>query len=356
MSTTIPIARPLIGDAEREAVDRVLRSGIIAQGPEVAAFEAEFAACCGVAHAVATTSGTTALHLALLAADVGPADEVITTPFTFFATASSIRMAGATPVFADVAKGSFLLDPAAVQAALTPRTKAVLPVQLYGEICDMAALRGICDDAGAALIEDACQAHGAERDGGRAGSFGDMGCFSFYPTKNMTTSEGGIITTDDDALVARLRSLRAHGQGARYQHLEMGFNYRLTDVAAAIGRVQLTRLPEFNAARRTNAAHYDAALRDVVQVPEASPGHVYHQYTIRTPRRDALRDHLAAAEIGSGVYYPQLLYHYAPLRKFAVPCPHAETLPGEVLSLPVHPGLGEGDCERVATTVKAFFQ
>ncbi len=352
----IPIARPLIGDAEREAVDRVLRSGIIAQGPEVAAFEAEFAAYCGVAHAVATTSGTTALHLALLAADVGPGDEVITTPFTFFATASSIRMAGATPVFVDVAEGGFLLDPAAVQAALTPRTRAVLPVQLYGEICDMAALRAICDEAGVALIEDACQAHGAERDGGRAGSLGDMGCFSFYPTKNMTTSEGGIITTDDEALADRLRSLRAHGQGARYQHLEMGFNYRLTDVAAAIGRAQLERLPEFNAARRANAAHYDAALCEVVRVPDASPGHVYHQYTIRTPRRDALRDHLTDAGIGSGVYYPQLLYHYPPLREFAASCPHAEALLGEVLSLPVHPGLTTAEREQTAATVKAFFE
>ncbi|HIL32853.1 MAG: aminotransferase DegT [Methanobacteriota archaeon] len=347
----IPIAKPLIGDEEQREVARVLGSGSLAQGPEVAAFEAEFAAYCGTKHALATTNGTTALHLALLAAGVSPGDEVITTPFSFFASASSIRMAGAKPVFVDLERDGYTLDPAAVVAAITPRTKAVMPVHLYGELCDMDALREACDTV--PIIEDACQAHGADA-GGRAGSHGLAGCFSFYPTKNMTTGEGGMVTTDDDDVAAVVAQLRAHGQGERYEHLQLGFNYRMTDIAAAIGRVQLRKLDGYNEARRANARRYSAALADCVQVPTERRGHVFHQYTIQSDVRDALREHLTARGIGSGIYYPTLLYEARPLAEFAALTPRAAALPARVLSLPVHPDLSEEDVGTVIDAVRDF--
>ena len=347
----IPIAKPLISDEEQREVARVLGSGSLAQGPEVAAFEAEFAAYCGTKHALATTNGTTALHLALLAAGVGPGDEVITTPFSFFASASSIRMAGAKPVFVDLERDGYCLDPVAVVAAITPRTKAVMPVHLYGELCDMDALREACDTV--PIIEDACQAHGADA-GGRAGSHGLVGCFSFYPTKNMTTGEGGMVTTDDDAIADTVSQLRAHGEGERYEHQRLGFNYRMTDIAAAIGRVQLRKLDGYNAARRANAQRYSAELADCVQVPGARRGHVFHQYTIQSDARDALREHLTARDIGNGIYYPSLLYEARPLAEFAAPTPRAAALPPRVLSLPVHPGLSNDDVGAVIGAVRDF--
>ena len=350
----IPIAKPLVGDEEQHEVARVLASGLLAQGPEVKAFEHEFAAFCGTRHALATTNGTSALHLALLAAGVGPGDEVITTPFSFFSSASSIRMAGAKPVFVDLEPDGYTLDPGAVAVAITSRTKAVMPVHLYGELCDMAALREACDAAQVPIIEDACQAHGADAGNGRAGSHGLAGCFSFYPTKNMTTGEGGMVTTNDDAVANAVAQLRAHGEGERYEHLQLGFNYRMTDIAAAIGRVQLRKLDEYNAARRANAQRYSDALVDRVQVPEERRGHVFHQYTIQSDTRDALREHLAARDIGSGVYYPSLIYEAQPLAEFAAPTPKAAALPSRVLSLPVHPGLSEGDVGAVIEAVRDF--
>ena len=348
----IPIAKPLIGDEEQREVARVLGSGSLAQGPEVAAFEAEFAAYCGTKHALATTNGTTALHLALLAAGVGPGDEVITTPFSFFSSASSIRMAGAKPVFVDIEPDGYCLDPAAVAAAITLRTKAVMPIHLYGELCDMDALREACNAV--PIIEDACQAHGADAGNGRAGSHGLAGCFSFYPTKNMTTGEGGMVTTDDDDVAAAVAQLRAHGQGERYEHLQLGFNYRMTDIAAAIGRVQLRKLDGYNEARRTNARRYSEALADCVQAPTERRGHVFHQYTIKSDARDALRENLTARGIGSGIYYPSLLYEARPLAEFAAPTPRAAALPARVLSLPVHPGLSEEDVGTVIDAVRDF--
>ena len=350
----IPIAKPLIGDEEQREVARVLGSGSLAQGPEVKAFEREFAAYCGTKHALATTNGTTALHLALLAAGVGPGDEVITTPFSFFSSASSIRMAGATPVFVDLEQDGYALDPAAVAVAITPRTKAVVPVHLYGELCDMDALREACDAAQVPVIEDACQSHGADAGNGRAGSLGAAGCFSFYPTKNMTTGEGGMVTTDDDAIADTVSQLRAHGEGERYEHQRLGFNYRMTDIAAAIGRVQLRKLDGYNAARRANAQRYSAELADCVQVPGARRGHVFHQYTIQSDARDALREHITARGIGSGIYYPSLLYEARPLAEFAAPTPRAAALPPRVLSLPVHPGLSNDDVGAVIGAVRDF--
>ena len=306
----IPIAKPLIGDEEQREVARVLGSGSLAQGPEVAAFEAEFAAFCGTKHALATTNGTTALHLALLAAGVGPGDEVITTPFSFFASASSIRMAGAKPVFVDLERDGYCLDPMAVVAAITPRTKAVMPVHLYGELCDMDALREACDAV--PIIEDACQAHGADA-GGRAGSHGLAGCFSFYPTKNMTTGEGGMVTPDDDDVAAAVAQLRAHGQGERYEHLQLGFNYRMTELQAALGLSQMSRLSTFVAHRLELAKRYDLLLADsdferpLLDTDDNLSS--WHLYVIRLPEgsgplaRRHLFEKLRSDGIGVNVHY-----------------------------------------------------
>ena len=262
----IPIAKPLVGDEEQREVARVLSSGLLAQGPEVEAFEREFAAFCGTRHALATTNGTTALHLALLAAGVGPGDEVITTPFSFFSSASSIRMVGATPVFVDLEPDSYNLDPAAVAMAITPHTKAVIPVHLYGELCDMTALCEACDAAQVPIIEDACQAHGADAGNGRAGSLGLAGCFSFYPTKNMTTGEGGMVTTNNDAVADTVAQLRAHGQGERYEHLQLGFNYRMSELQAALGLSQLKRIDEILKIRQRNFNLLKEGIKDIKNI------------------------------------------------------------------------------------------
>ena len=352
----IPIASPQLGSEERVAVDRVLRSGRIAQGPEVSSFEEEFAAMCGVKYAIATNNGTTAGHLAMLANGIGPGDEVITTPFTFFATASVIMMTGAKPVFADVEEDGFTLDPIQVAQSITGKTKAIQPVHLYGELANVPTLIEIAEKNNLLLIEDSAQAHNAQSWGGRAGSFGETGWFSFYPTKNMTTSEGGIITTDDSAIAERCRAMRAHGMTAQYQHTEFGYNYRMTDISAAIGRVQLSKLDGFNTRRREIANRYNEALVEHVQIPEDRRGHVFHQYTIRCEQRDQLQTHLRKNGVGTGIYYPSLLYHYSPMSDLKIPCPNAERLVSEVLSLPVHPGLTDEDVSVVIEATTSFFR
>ena len=288
----IQIASPQIGKEERDAVERVLRSGIIAQGPEVAKFEEEFAKTCGVKYAVAACNGTTAGHLVMLASGLGPGDEVITTPFTFFATASVVMMSGAKPVFVDVEEDGFCLDPRKVEAAITDRTKAIHPVHLYGELADMPSLLEISEKHNLLLIEDSAQAHCANSWDGSAGSFGKAGWFSFYPTKNMTTSEGGIITTNDEEFANKCKVIRAHGMTAQYQHTEFGYNYRMTDISAAIGREQLKKLPKFNSRRREIAEMYNSELSGLVVTPKNRRGHVFHQYTIRTEKRDQLKEFL----------------------------------------------------------------
>ena len=352
----IPIANPQMGSEERAAVDRVLRSGIIAQGPEVANFEEEFANMCGVKYAVATSNGTTAGHLAMLSNQIGPGDEVITTPFTFFATASVIMMAGAKPVFVDIEENGFCLDPVKVKEAITGDTKAIQPVHLYGELADMPSFQAICEKHNLALIEDSAQAHSSESCGQRAGSFGKTGWFSFYPTKNMTTSEGGMITTNDLKVAERCRNMRAHGMTAQYEHTEFGYNYRMTDISAAIGRVQLSKLQNFNYRRQEIAERYNAAFSKYVSVPENRRGHVFHQYTIRSDRRDELRKYLNDNEIATGIYYPTLLYDYDPMKHLKTKCPNAEKLIAEVLSLPVHPALTDQDVSTVINTVTSFFE
>ena len=352
----IQIASPQIGKEERDAVDRVLRSGIIAQGPEVAKFEEEFAKMCGVKYAVAACNGTTAGHLVMLASGLGPGDEVITTPFTFFATASVVMMAGAKPVFVDVEEDGFCLNPEKVEAAITDKTKAIHPVHLYGELADMPTFLKISEKHNLLLIEDSAQAHCANSWDGNAGSFGKAGWFSFYPTKNMTTSEGGIITTNDEEFANKCKVIRAHGMTAQYQHTEFGYNYRMTDISAAIGREQLKKLSKFNSRRREIAEMYNSELSGLVVTPKNRRGHVFHQYTIRTEKRDQLKEFLFDRKINTGIYYPNLLFNYPSMEAYKSSCPNAEILIKEVLSLPVHPALSDSDVFEVISSIKEFFK
>ncbi len=352
----IPIAHPQIGDEEKQAVLAVLDSGQLAQGAVVAEFEQAFAAYCGVKHAIATSNGTTALHIALLAHGIGEGDEVVTSPFTFIASANSILYTGARPVFVDIEPDTFNIDPARIEDAITPRTKAIMPVHLYGNPADMDAIVEIADRHGLAVIEDAAQAHGAEVAGRRVGGFG-TGAFSFYPTKNMTTGEGGIVTTDDDAVAERARLLRAHGASERYRHTTLGFNFRMTDIHAAIGVAQMAKIDGWTEARRRNAALLTELLGDAVVTPVARSWarHVYHQYTLRIPDgRGELPARLAERGVGSGVHYP-IPIHQQPLYLelgFVDSLPNAELAARDVLSLPVHPMLSEADLATIATTVR----
>ena len=359
----IPAAKPIIGDEEREAVDRVLRSGMIAQGPEVAAFEQEFAAHFAQGRpTVAVNSGTSGQHLGLLAAGVGAGDEVIVPSFTFAATGNSVALTGATPVFADIEPETFTLDPASVRAAITPRTKGIMPVHLYGHPFLVEEIEAIAREHGLAIYEDAAQAHGASWQGRPVGTLGDFAMFSLYPTKNMTSGEGGMVTCANDEIARNVRLLRNQGMETQYQNEVIGFNARMTDIHAAIGRVQLTKVDGWTAQRQRNAAVLDAGLADVsgVTVPVVRDGavHVYHQYTIRVDAAERDRMQCALKEehgVGSGVYYPipnhrlPSLVHFAP----GLELPETERAAREVLSLPVHPSLVEGDLERIVGAVSA---
>jgi len=351
----ISIAKPMIGEEEKRAVLEVLDSGMLAQGPRVRAFEEAFADVCSVRCAVATSSGTTALHVALLAHSVGPGDEVITTPFTFIASANSILYVGARPVFVDIDPETFNIDPAQIEAAITPRTKAIMPVHLFGLPCDMEPIMALAREHGLAVIEDACQAHGAEYHGRRTGSFG-TGCFSLYPTKNVTAAEGGMITTDDEEIAEQCRVIRQHGMRRRYHHDELGFNFRMTDVHAAIGLAQLGKLERFNEARIRNARFFDKHLEGVA-TPTVPQGyrHVFHQYTLRVAdgRRDAVLEGLKERGIGTGVYYPLPVHKQRVYleRGYEASLPEAERAATEALSLPVHPGLSSADLEKIVAEV-----
>ena len=354
----VSIAKPLIGEAEKAAVMAVLESGMLAQGKRVAEFEARFAELCQVKHAVAVASGTAALWLIMLAYEIGPGDEVITTPFSFIASSNCILYVGAKPVFVDVEPDTCLLDATAIEAQLTERTRAILPVHLYGQPCDMAPLMELAERHNLILIEDACQAHGATYHGRPAGSF-STSAFSFYPTKNMTTGEGGIVTTNDDALAEKMRVLRNHGQTERYRHDVLGYHFRSTDLQAAIGLAQLDRLVEWNAQRVANAAYLSERLRGV-QTPVVRDGrtHVFHQYTIRVPAhlRDALQAHLRELGIGTAIHYP-LPIHQQPLYRslgYMDDLPHAQTAAQTVLSLPIHPALSRSDLDRMVEGVNGF--
>lgn len=355
-------------DELREEIDAALRkvieSGRFVLGPAVEGFEEAFARRHGVRHAVSVNSGTDALLLALDALGVGPGDEVVTSPFSFFATAEAILRVGARPVFADVRPDTLNLDPEAAAAAVGERTAALLPVHLFGQAADLPAFRSIAERHGLALVEDAAQAHGAAQHGVPAGSVGHAGCFSFYPTKNLGGwGDGGMVTTSDDGVAARLRGLRDHGRASAggYGHRELGYNSRLDALQAAVLEVKLGALDRWNRQRREHAAAYDAALEgiDGVAAPAVRPGnlHVYHQYTVRARERDALASALDEAGVGHGVYYPVPLHLQEALSDLghrAGDFPEAERAAEEVLSLPVFPGLTGGERRRVEAVLEAF--
>jgi perosamine synthetase len=352
----IPISKPYIGEEEKKNVMAVLESGMLAQGPRVAELEGRFAKLCGVKHAIATTSGTTALHVALLAHGIGPGDEVITTPFTFIASANSILFTGAKPVFVDIEPDTFNIDPAQIEAAVTPRTRAIMPVHLYGYVCDMDAIQAIADKYNLAIIEDACQAVGATYCGKMAGSFG-TGTFSLYATKNVMSGEGGMITTNDDVVAEQCRLIRNHGMKVRYYHDMLGYNFRMSDLHAAIGLAQLDRLADFTEKRRRNAAYFNENIHSVITpTVKEGYGHVWHQYTIRVDGgrdRDAAVKQLNAAGVGTGIFYPVPVHQQGYMREIIgdVHLPVAEQLAKEVISLPVHPQLSQDDLETIVREV-----
>lgn len=356
MPDRIVLSQPFIEFEERTAVDSVLRSGGLAQGPEVAAFEAEFSAVAAEdLSCVAVNSGTSALLLSLLAAGIGPGDEVVLPSFTFAATANAIVRAGATPVFADIEPDHFCLDPSAVVAALTHRTRAIMAVHLYGHPANLPALTAIANTHGLLLFEDAAQAHLASYHGRMVGTWGTAGSFSFYPTKNMTSVEGGMVTTSSAAITQLIRLLRNQGMAERYRNEVAGFNMRMSDVHAAIGRVQLRRLPAWTAQRRENAHFLNTNLAGVVTPTEvAGARHVYHQYTIRVPGhdRDRFGAELAARGVDSGVYYP-IPVHRLPAYALQLDLPETERAASECLSLPVRPTLTDAELSRVVVAVNA---
>ena len=351
----IPVAAPIIGVDERLAVDRVLRSGMLAQGPEVAAFENEYSIVVAGRHCVAVNSGTSALHMSLLALGIGPGDEVIVPSFTFAATANSVALTGATPVFVDIEPIFFCMDPAAVEAAISPRTKAIMPVHLYGHPANMTRIQEIATKHGLLISEDAAQAHSATWNGQPVGALGDIASFSFYPTKNMTAGEGGMVTTANDGIARTVRLLRNQGMEKRYENEIIGFNTRMTDIHAAIGRVQLQKLPGWTAARQSNAKFLSDNIQGVITpavAPEAT--HSYHQYTIRIEgiNRDAFADQLTAKGVGNGVYYPIPVHRLASFG-LSLDLPSTESVARQCLSLPVHPSLTPADLEKIVESVNA---
>jgi perosamine synthetase len=352
----IPIAKPLIGEEEKTAVMNVLNSGMLASGPRTEEFEKKFAEYVGTKYAIATTSGTTALHLGLLALGVKKGDEVILPSFSFIATANVVLFCDATPVFCDVDPKTFNIDPQKIEKLITKRTKGIMPVHLYGQAADMKPIQEIAKKHDIHVIGDACQAHGAAYDGHMIGSFGDLECFSFYPTKNMTTGEGGMVTTNNQELADLVISLRNHGREKTkwgYEHGRLGYNYRITDIGAAIGLEQLKKLPKNIQMRQKNADYFNHHL-DTVEIPFVLPiaTHAYHQYTIKSKNRDALTQNLKKNEIGFGIYYPQPLHSYKHLKKYAhTDLKISESLGFEVASLPVHPSLSSQDLEKIVKVV-----
>jgi perosamine synthetase len=353
----ISSAKPLIGDEERAAVDRVMRSGMLAQGPEVKAFEEEFSAHFELGRAcVAVNSGTSGLHLGLLSSGVKSGDEVIVPSFTFAATANSVALTGAIPVFADINRDDFCLDPVSVEASITDKTVGIMPVHLYGHPAKMPALRTIADKHGIQLFEDAAQAHGASLDGTPVGAFGSFAMFSLYPTKNMTSGEGGMVSVATAEIERLMRLYRNQGMEVQYKHEVVGFNCRMTDIHAAIGRIQLTKVGDWTKQRQENAAFLTANLEGVTP-PSVADGavHVYHQYTIRVPQdRNGLAKALRVEHnIGSGMFYPIPNHELAPFRA-GVDLPETAKAAAECLSLPVHPSLSQADLERIVTAVNVL--
>jgi perosamine synthetase len=356
----IPSNRPILGAEEIAAVTEVLESGMLTHksgsGSFTLRFEEAFAKFVGAKHAIAVNSGTAALHAALLACDVKTGDEVIAPPFSFIATTNMVLLNGAKVVFADIAPDTYTLDPEKVKAAITPRTKAIMPVHLYGHPADMDPLMEMAEDQDIAIIEDACQAHGSKYHGRSVGTLGDVGCFSLYPSKVITTGEGGILTTNDDSLAERLRQIRTHGEIRPYEYLQLGHNYRMPEIQSAIGQAQVKRLPEFLKQRRANATYLTKHLEDLegIGLPTEAPWatHNWYLYTIRIPAprsRDKIQKTLLEVKIGAAIYY-EVPLHLTPIyrRLFQYKeglMPVSEQAAKEVLSLPVHPALTEEERE-----------
>ncbi|KTF04112.1 UDP-4-amino-4-deoxy-L-arabinose--oxoglutarate aminotransferase [Trueperella bernardiae] len=355
----IPAAKPIVGEEERAAVDAVLASGMLAQGAEVASFEQEFSEqLTPGAEVVAVNSGTSALHIGLLASGIGEGDEVIVPSFTFAATGNSVALTGASPVFADIEPDYFCLDPDSIRASITERTKGIMPVHLYGHPANMVEIRKIAEEFGLQIFEDAAQAHGASLNGEMVGTFGSFAGFSLYPTKNMTSGEGGMISTKDPQIARRARLLRNQGMEVQYQNELVGLNNRMTNIHAAIGRVQLRKLEGWTKIRQENAAFLNANLEGVVVPPVAEGAvHVYHQYTIRVADdRDGFANALREEyKVGCGVYYPIPNHRLPSLAHFApgLELPNTEAAAKEVISLPVHPSLSQEDLDRIVEAVNA---
>ncbi|MFZ2071140.1 MAG: DegT/DnrJ/EryC1/StrS family aminotransferase [Halobacteriota archaeon] len=350
----IQISKTELGKEEIEAVTEVLESGMLVQGEIVEAFEERFAAYIGTEYAIATNSGTAALHTALASVGIKKGDEVITTAFSFFASASCVLMQNATPVFVDIDPKTYNIDPAKIEANLSARTRAIIPVHLYGQPCEMSEIQSIAKENNLVVIEDAAQAHGAEYKATKVGSIGDIGVFSFYATKNMITGEGGMITTNNAEIAERTRMIRNHGQKARYIHECLGYNYRMTNIAAAIGLVQLKKIDRWNARRMSNARYYGEQLK--LKKPYVSPNvkHVFHQYTLRVKEREKFLAHLERNGVGYGVYYPVTLPSQPLFLNSQGTFEAAELASKEVVSIPVNPTLKRADVEKVVKVVNSY--
>jgi perosamine synthetase len=364
LNPKISIAKPYFGNEEEVAIKEVLESGILVSGPRTNAFEKEYAEYIGVDHAIAVTNGTVALDVALKALKICPGDEVITSPFSFVASSNSILFQNSNPVFADIDLKTFNIDPSDVAEKITPKTKALLPIHMFGQPANMDALKEIANDNGIALVEDAAQAHGAEYRGKKAGSIGNMGCFSFYATKNMSTGEGGMITTNDPKLANYVRLLINHGQSRKYHHEILGHNYRMTEFCAAIGTIQLGKLDEFNKRRIENAVLLSNGISKLkgLTVPfvmkDVKP--VFHQYVLRVENnypldRNELANRLTENGVGIAIHYPIPIYKqplYQTLGYEEIVCPNTEEACRSVLSLPVHPLLSRDDIKRIIDVLK----
>lgn len=368
MKREIPIAKPVLGEEEEEAVRSVLQSGILTQGEKVKSFEAAFATYIGADYAVAVTNGTIALDVALKTLGIDPGDEVIVPAFSFVATSNCVLFQKAKPIFADIDRRSFNIAPLDVREKITPKTKAIIAVHMFGQPAKMKELKEIAHDHGIFLIEDAAQAHGAEYKGKKVGSLGDIGCFSFYATKNMTTGEGGIITTNNDELTRKANLLRDHGQTRKYHHAVLGYNYRMSELSAAVGLVQLKKLDEFNEKRRKNAEMLTKGIEEIHGITppyvEKHTKHVFYQYVVSVEddyalSRNELAQHLQRMGVGVAIHYPTPIYKQPLYRKSSydkAACPATEESCKRVLSLPVHPSVTEEDIQYITDVLKRTSQ
>jgi len=363
----INIAKPDISDEEKKAVIGVLESGMIAQGPKVKELEEKFAKFCNTKHAIAVSSGTAALHTAIHAVGIKEGDEVITTPFTFVATANTILMQRAKPIFVDINENDFNIDINKIKEKITNKTKAIIPVDLYGNLADYDALNNLAKEHGIKIIADACQSHGAELNNIKSGKLADISCFSLYATKNMTCGEGGIITTDNDEYAEKCRKFRHHGQSKTYEYDEIGYNYRLTDIQAAIALIQLTKLEDNTKTRIKYAQMFNEGLKDIkgIILPQIKDNikHVFHQYTIRCDnvkvKREELIEHLKKNDINASIFYPKPLHlhpHFYKMGYKKGDFPVSETISRQVISLPIHPLLTVDEINKIINVVRDFCQ